>query len=335
MKLIATEEHFLTEEFACYFKSIVVDNFRGLNIPVEDKNDIVSSGIASNPSPKFLEQLLDCGENRIKQMEAEGVDTQVLSLAIGVQVLEAKKAIEMAQNCNDALSSIVIRYPDRFIGMAAIAPQDPVEAAREIERAVKKLGLKGVCINSNVKGEYLDEKIYWPIFETASKLRVPIYLHPRAPSKYMLKPFLAYPSLSRAMFGFGAEVSLHAMRLICSGLFDLYPNIQIILGHLGEGLPYWLWRMDNRWKKEASLKYLKKSPAAYIRDNFYITTSGMFWPPAITCAYQGLGAEKILFAVDYPYESMSEAVQFISDLKLPVKVKENIAHSNAERLFGI
>jgi len=169
--------------------------------------------------------------------------------------------------------------------------------------------------------------------EMAEKLGVPIYLHPRIPSPDMVKPYLSYPVLSTAMWGYGAEVSLHALRLICSGVFDQFPKLTIILGHMGEALPYWLWRLDSRWQIGGGANKLKKLPSEYIKDNFFITTSGMFWQPPLICACSALGADRILFAVDYPMEPNKEAVQFMEEAPICDSDKEKICHLNTEKLL--
>ena len=151
----------------------------------------------------------------------------------------------------------------------------------------------------------------------------------------MAEPYLKYPVLAGATWGYAAEVGLHAMRLICSGVFDRYPNLKIILGHMGEALPYWLWRIDKHWDAFPVSKELRKKPSQYIKDSFFITTSGMFYTPAFMCAYLALGADKILFAVDYPHESNDLGVQFIEEAPICDIDKEKICHLNAERLYGL
>jgi 2,3-dihydroxybenzoate decarboxylase len=195
--------------------------------------------------------------------------------------------------------------------------------------------MKGASINSHTRGEYLDDKKYWVIFERAERLGVPIYIHPRMPSPGMVKPYLTYPSLATAMSGFAAEVSLHALRLILSGLFDEHPGVKIILGHLGEGLPFWLWRLDNRWLRMPQGMIIKKRPSQYIKDHFFITTAGNFSVSAFLCAYLELGADRILFAVDAPLESNREAVQFMEGLPISDGDKEKVCHLNAEKLFNL
>jgi 5-carboxyvanillate decarboxylase len=342
MKRIAVEEHFSTEEHADQFRLLltkeypireVVEAEQQLHVEVRwlpaSKYSVGNANILSG-------KILEVGEQRIKEMEEDGIDMQVLSLiAPGVQVFDAATGTSLARRINDELYRIVQRYPRKFAGLAALAPQAPVGAADELERAVKELGLKGASINSHTRGEYLDDKKYWVIFERAERLGVPIYIHPRMPSPDMAKPYLAYPALATAMSGFGAEVSLHALRLILSGLFDRHPEVKIILGHLGEALPFWLWRLDNRWLRMPQGMNIKKKPSQYIKDNFFITTAGNFSVPAFLCAYLELGADRILFAVDYPLESNKEAVQFMEVLPISDGDKEKVCHLNAERLFKL
>jgi 2,3-dihydroxybenzoate decarboxylase len=195
-------------------------------------------------------------------------------------------------------------------------------------------------INSHIRGEYLDDRKYWVIFERAEKLNVPLYIHPRQPSPDMIKPFLTYPELASPAWGFAAETGLHAMRLICSGVFDKHPNLKIVLGHLGEALPWWLWRLDSRWivvgrEEGAAPPLAQKKPSQYIKENFYVTTSGMLWHPALQCCYSALGADRILFAVDHPYESSRDAVQFLDTASICDGDKEKIYHVNAEKLLGL
>ena len=249
-------------------------------------------------------------------------------------MLDAPAAKAMAKKINNNLADVVKKYPDRFAGLASIAPQDPEEAASELARAVQELGLRGASINSHTKGEYLDNKKYWCIFKEAERLDVPIYIHPRSPSPDMIKPYLEYEGLETAMLGFAHETGLHALRLICSGLFDDFPRLKIILGHLGESLPYWLWRIDNRIQTLVNVRSQKK-PSQYIKDNFYITTSGIFWQPPFMCAYMGLGADRILFAVDYPLEEVAEAIQFMDAAPICDVDREKVYHLNAEMLFKL
>ncbi len=344
MKRIAIEEHFSTREHIDTLRLIVEEKYPVPEILREEKNlerevawlHFLGSGGQVSRSEATRSKLLDHGAGRLKDMDDAGIDMQVLSLVSpGLQVFDAARATAMARRVNDELYRIIGQNPNRFVGLAAIAPQAPDEAASELKRAVTELGLKGAVINSHTKGEYLDDKKYWVILEAAEDLDVPIYIHPRGPSPDMIKPYLGYPSLASAILGFSAEVSLHALRLIFSGAFDQFPRLKVVLGHLGEALPYWMWRIDNHWLKGPAAKSLKRKPTDYLRENFFITTSGMCWHPALMCAYLSLGAERILFAADYPMESSLEAAASLESAPICPADRERIFHSNAEELFRL
>ncbi|MBN1105642.1 MAG: amidohydrolase [Deltaproteobacteria bacterium] len=342
MKRITVEEHFSTTEYLDHLRLLLTEKYPVREI-VEAEPQLHAEvrwlGESRYSTPKssaLAGKIADVGEQRIRDMDEDGIDMQVLSLiSPGVQVFDAPTATALARKANDELYQVTRKYPKRFAGLAAIAPQDPPKAADELERAVRDLGLKGASINSHTRGEYLDDRKYWVIFERAERLDVPIYIHPRIPSPDMSKPFLTYPPLATAMAGFAAEVSLHALRLILSGLFDEHPGVKIILGHLGEGLPFWLWRLDNRFVKMPQGLNIKKKPSQYVKDNFFITTAGNFSVPSFFCAYMQLGIDRILFAVDYPLESNQEAVQFMETLPIAESEKEKVCHLNAERLFKL
>ena len=339
MKKISIEEHFATEAYVDYLRSRrdvpkreFIEDDKGRKIEVEwwaPSNFMVID-------PNLTSRLCDLGEGRLRDMDESSIDMQVLSLSFpGVELFDAADGTFWAKSINDGLSEVIKKHPKRFAGFATLAPQDPDVAAIELERAVKDLGLKGALINSHIRGEYLDDQKYWVIFEKAEKLAVPIYIHPRQPSPDMLKPYLTYPALAHAMLGFAAEVSLHAMRLICSGVFDKYPDLKIILGHLGEALPFWLWRQDTMWNRFPFTKQPQKTPSQYFKDNFFVTTSGMFWQPVLQFVYSVLGADRILFAVDYPHESNRAAVQSMEDMPICSSDKEKLYHLNAETLLAL
>jgi 5-carboxyvanillate decarboxylase len=342
MRRITVEEHFSTKDHVDQLRLIMTDKYPVPEIAKAEQQLhaevrwLAESKHSTAKSTLLGDRLLEVGEQRIKEMEEDGIDMQVLSLVSpGVQVLDADAATTLARKVNDELYKIVKKYPKKFAGLATIAPQDPPKAAEELERAVKELGMRGACVNSHTQGEYLDGKKYRVIFERAERLGVPIYIHPRTPSPDMIKPYLMYPALAAAMSGFAAEVSLHSLRLILSGLFDDHPGVKIILGHLGEGLPFWLWRIDNRYLKMPQGMNIKKKPSQYIKDNFFITTSGNFSVPAFFCSYMELGIDKILLAVDHPFESNKEAVQFMETLPIAESEKEKVCHLNAEKLFNL
>jgi len=290
---------------------------------------------------RVFERMADLDALRIADMDATGIARQILSItAPGVQVFDAPTGSALARLCNDYMSDGIRRYPERFSGLAAIAPQDPAAAARELERAVKTLGLKGALINSHTRGEYLDDPKFWEIFEAAESLDVPIYLHPTAPPASMIRPFLER-GLDGAIYGFAAETGLHLLRIIVGGVFDRFPKLHIVAGHLGEGLPYWLFRIDfmhgrmvaaNRY---ASVTKLQRRPSDYIKENLYITSSGMSWAPPILYAQSVLGVDRVLYAMDYPYQFVPEEVQVTDDLPINAADKKMFYQSNAERVFRI
>lgn len=337
MKIIDLEAHFYTQDYIDYLCN-------RKELPREERGeDGIKLWYTENfwaPRSYALEErLLDLGESRIKEMDADGIDMQVISLTNpNVQLFEEKDGVHWAKRVNDELATVVDKYPNRYIGLATVAAQNPQEAAKEMERSVKELGMKGIVVQSHAQNEYLDDKKYWPLFEKAEALDAPIYLHPIAPSTSILEPYAKYGfPLAGPILGFAADVSLHVMRLIYSGLFDQFPNLKIILGHLGEGLPYWFPRLDFYWHKKWVGKgpVIKRKPSDYLKDNFIITTSGIFFQPAFMCAYLAMGAEKIAFAVDYPYEENKEALAFMREAPICDDDKEKIYHLNAERLFKL
>src|SRR5262249_47531021 len=221
----------------------------------------------------------------------------------GVQLFDADLATSLARAANDQLAAAIKANPTRLAGLAAVAPQDPAAAAREIDRG-KKLGLCGVVINSHTRSEYPALPKFRPILEAAEALDMPIYLHPREPGPSMVTPYLDY-GLYFATWGFSAETGLHAMRLIMSGAFDRHPKLRIVLGHMGEGIPYWLQRLDNRYALQVKIgatAKLPRRPSEYFLDNFVITTAGVTSMPALRLSLDELGVDRIMFAADFPYE---------------------------------
>lgn len=284
-------------------------------------------------------RLLDLGDERLQIMDETGVDVQVISLAsTGVQMFDADTGSALATLANDVLADAMRRHPTRFAGLASFAPQDPARAAKEIERAMTQLGCNGVIVNSHTDGQYLDQPEYWEILEAAEACNAPLYIHPRAPSPQMIQPYSAY-TLEHAIWGFQAETSLHALRLIVGGIFDRFPKLQVILGHGGEGLHYWLPRLDgmhaNFKAPEGSRPALQMAPSEYIRRNFAITTSGMNWEPAVKFAIDAIGADKVMFAIDYPFMDSGKSVAEMDAIAIAEADKAAIYHRNAERIFNI
>lgn len=342
MKKIDLEAHFYTEEYNEYFRGR--KEFPKLESIEDEKHQKIDSiwyspDLIRSKRPIISEKLLDLEEKRLEEMDAAGIDVQVISLNDpGCELFDASDAAVVARKTNDELARAIKKHPDRFIGLAAIAPQHPEEAADELERAVSDLGFRGLKIGSNVRGEYLDDQKYWVIFERAEKLGVPINIHPMVPSASILKPYADYgDTLVGPSLGYGAETALSVMRLICSGVFDKYPGLKIILGHLGEALPFWMNRLNLGWLEPPAMgkigpKCLKK-PTDYLKTNFIMTTSGLFFEPAFLCTYLALGADNIAFAIDYPFADNKTAVQFMERMPICDKDREKIYHLNAEILF--
>ena len=288
-------------------------------------------------------QDLDNLDARLRDMDEAGIDMQVLSYAPErFEDMDTAAIVARIKSINNRLADVVEKYPERFAAFACLPLQDPDAAAGELERVVEQLGLKGTLIFLGPGEEYLDDGNYWGIFETAEKLDVPVYLHPGGMSPDIINPYKVYPILTGAMWGFAVKVSLQAMRLICSGAFDKYPRLKIILGHMGEGIPYFLWRMDKHWlggreffDVDVPGFDLNKKPSEYFRENFYVTTSGMLWPPVLQFAISALGAERVLFAADYPPESALDAARFIETVSISEGDREKICHLNAEGLLRL
>jgi 5-carboxyvanillate decarboxylase len=335
---IAAEEAFAPPEVLDAYRQLIARE------PGLDPGFTSLMGFYLGSSPRAVQvmsRMTDLSELRLRDMDDSGITKQILSLTSpGVQIFDAGTGAALAQLSNDYLATAIQKRPDRFDGLAAIAPQDPVAAVKELERGVRKLGLKGVIINSHTRGEYLDAPKFWPIFEAASALGVPIYLHPNTPPPAMIGPFLE-SGLDGAIYGFAVETGLHMLRIILSGVFDRFPSLQMILGHLGEALPYWLFRIDfmhramvaaNRYP---SVKKLNRKPSEYFKQNVYVTTSGMAWQPPILYAQSVLGMDRVLYAMDYPYQFVPEEVKVTDELPLSDADKKKLYQTNAESVFSV
>jgi predicted TIM-barrel fold metal-dependent hydrolase len=304
-RIIALEEHFWTPELIALRRTV------------------------DQVNPKSVERLGDLGALRLREMDEADIDVQVLSEAEpGVQNLDPEQAVPLARVSNDLLFEAVKRNPDRFAGFATLPT-----AARELERTVKELRFCGAMVHGSTRGHFLDERQFWPILEAAAALDVPIYLHPCTPQSAVFDTYYKdYPQLGRAALGFGIEMAVQAARLVVSGVFDEFPRLRIILGDLGETLPFVLWRANDTLARRANLR---RSFREYFRDHFFITTSGNFSQPALQCAIAELGVERILFAVDWPFQRNREAVDFIKRADLTPDDREQIFGTSARRLLRI
>jgi predicted TIM-barrel fold metal-dependent hydrolase len=313
-RIVAVEEHFWIPELRDLYSGP-----RGIS--------------AHTPS----QQLDDLGERRLADMDKAGVTMQVIShMQPGTQIFDGPTATALARKANDALYNAISAHPHRFAGFAELPTVDPEAAADELERTVAQYGFKGALINGLTQGQFLDEPRFWCIFERAEALGVPLYLHPSIPQADVIKTYYAghlrdsFPYLSVA-WGFTAETAIHAIRLVVGGVFDRFPKLQIILGHLGETLPFTLWRCDWLLRNVGG----QSEFADAFRKHFYLTTSGSFQNSALACSIAEMGVDRIMFAVDYPYNDSTEAVQFIRSAALGKAEKQKIFHANADRLLRL
>jgi 2,3-dihydroxybenzoate decarboxylase len=317
MKKIALEEHFWTDGFP-HTGKLGADLFE----------------------PWFLraidERFADFAALRIAAMDAAGIDVAVLSLiSPGVQVeRDSAKAVSEARRANDFLATEIAKHPRRYAGFAHLPMQEPQAAAAELARCVQELGFKGALINGHSNGVYLDDARYLPFWERVQALAVPVYLH-RVHMPVRPPVVADYPGLAASMWGWTAETGGHALRLVLSGLFDRFPSLAIILGHMGETLPYALWRLDSRFRIYRPKVELEHLPSEYIRRNFFATTAGACQSEALVCAIAALGAERIMFSVDYPLEDSDEAARFIETAPISEQERELICWRNAAGLLRL
>ncbi len=319
MRTITLEEHFVTANF------------------------LKASGAYASASPQFGKiqaQLLDLGAGRIAAMDEAGVDLQVLSLAaMGFDPLDAATATSLARDINDELASAVSAHPDRFAGFATLGMKDPPAAAKELERCIRTLKFKGALLNGTVGGEFLDQPKFIPVLEAAQALGVPVYLHPAPPPKPVKDAYFSgLPGevgqlLSLAGWGWHAETALHSLRLIVSGLFTRLPQLQVIIGHMGEGIPYALARTNQIMS--GVVKHLPRELAAYFHQNFHVTTSGYFTVEPFQCALDVVGIDRLMYSVDYPFSSNQQGQEFLKSLTLGPADMEKLTHTNAEALLKL
>lgn len=336
---IATEEAFATEEQVAAYLRMIRDG-------EADKGMVSLWGFyAQSPSPRatqIMERLLDLGERRIADMDAHGIDKAILALTSpGVQPLtDLDEAKGIATRANDQLAAACAKYPDRYIGMGTVAPQDPEWSAREIHRGAKELGFKGIQINSHTQGHYLDEPQFDPIFRALVEVDQPLYIHPSTSPDAMIGPMLD-AGLDGAIFGFGVETGMHLLRLITIGIFDRYPSLQIMVGHMGEALPYWLYRLDYmhqagvRSQRYERMKPLNKTIAGYLQSNVLVTNSGVAWEPAIKFCQEVMGEDRVMYAMDYPYQVEAREVHAMDAMTMSPETKKKFFQTNAERWFKL
>ena len=330
MHMIATEEAFATPE---YLEALVKVGAASANASIG-----LAAGFLGHPD--VARRLCDI-DVRLADMDAHNVDMQLLSITSpGVQVFDADLGTSLAAQINDRLAELVRQYPKRFTALAAVAPQDPIRAAAEVKRAMTELGLQGVLINSHTNGEFLDEQKFEPILEACERYQAPLYIHPTIPPDDMIKPYERY-GMTSALWGFAAETGLHAVRMVLGGVFDRFPELQVVLGHMGEALPYFLFRLDNLYAMSSQgdlpmgITKLKRKPSDYIKDNMHITTSGMFWDEVLKFGSDAVGAHRIMFAIDHPFESSKAACDWIRAAPISPEHMEMILSGNAQRLFKI
>ncbi len=324
MRTITLEEHFATPAF-----------LDGPGQSTKRQASVPGSGFAA-----IVEALCEVDAKRIGAMDAAGISVQVLSLTSpGTEQLEGGEAIEMARAANDFLAAAVRRHPDRFAGFAALPTAVPDAAASELTRAVRQLGFKGAAINGHARGRYLDDRRFEPFLACAESLGVPIYLHPTPPPQPVIDAsYGGFPQpvaslLAGPAWGWHVETAVHVIRMILGGVFDRFPKLQIVIGHMGEVLPFMLPRLDAVMTQARTL--LARPVAAYLRHNVHYTWSGFNYIPTFLNLLLEVGVDRIMFSADHPYSSMAEARAFLDRLPVSDADRHRIAHANAERLLGL
>jgi predicted TIM-barrel fold metal-dependent hydrolase len=322
MKIIALEEHITTSLYA--EKEIVTPRRRQSMI---DRSERVGHDVVA--------ELMNVSNTRIAAMDEAGIDFQILSMTMpGPQGLPADEAIAVARDANDRMAAAVKAHPNRFAAFACLPTPDVAASVKELQRTIG-LGFKGTMINGHTNGEFLDDKKFWPIFEAAQALDVPVYLHPRDIPPKAAFYFEGYPEIATAACGFTIDTTIHFMRLVFGGVFEAFPKLKFLLGHLGEGLPFVLDRIEDHTALATKRRGFKKTFAETMLENVWVTTSGNFSPPALRCTVDVLGIDRVMFSVDWPYESNKVGMAFFNKLDLPAADLEKLAHGTAERLLKL
>ena len=326
---IATEEAWSIPEHMAALLNLTKSMWDDLDLRLPRRSAV--------PGSPLYTRLVDTDGERLEIMDADGVSIHLLSLTSpGVQMFDADLACEISTLANDRMAAAIKRHPTRYAGLAAFAPQDPKRAVKEMERAIKTLKLNGFILNSHTGGEYLDNPKFWPILECAEALDRAIYIHPRCPPTQAGKAYADY-GMFTALWGYQAEVSVHCMRMILSGLFERFPKLKIVIGHMGESIPFNIWRADYIYgvHKEWGDIPGNLKPSEVFKRNFWITNSGVEHGPALKYCIEVLGADRIIWAIDYPYQVSPPAVKFMNEVDISKEDKEKIFHKNAERIFHI
>lgn len=316
IEIIALEEH--------YWDKVVTDTFVGRN---------------ASRRGALLDRLYDVGELRLKEMDDAGIDIQVLSHgAPSAQRLDAETGPGIARQANDNLHATVAASPDRFAAFAALATAHPESAADELERCVKDLGFKGAMIHGLTNGAFCDAREYWPIYARAEALGVPIYLHPGYPHPDVVEVYYKdylddFPALATAGWGYTVETATQAIRMVLSGVFDAHPGLQMVLGHMGETLPFLLWRVNQALSRVENTQ--TRSFREIFEAHFHVTTSGNFSNPALLCTVQEMGIDRVMFSVDYPFVENQPGADWAEQLSFSREDREKILNGNARRLLGL
>ncbi len=319
---------------------IVFEEHMALQETLEDSRSFAGG---SGRWEDFAGEILDIGDGRLAGMDKNGIEFAIISLnAPAIQaLLDTDQAIDVARRANDHLAEAVTRHPDRFAGFAALPMQDPDAASAELTRCVRDLGFKGALVNGFTQKDKPDSAIYFDIPEyrsfwaTVSELDVPFYLHPRTQIKERAQAYEGHPWLLSSPWGFAVETSIHALRMCGSGMFDDYPNLRVIIGHLGEHIPYDLWRIDARMRFSPRGYTGKHYLGEYFLKHFHVTTSGNFCDPAFKCCLEVMGIEHMLFSADYPFERMEDAAEWFDNTELPEADRLRIGRTNAIDLFDL